>query len=170
MLSALSAAGRRAAPATPGAGGGRAASAAPGPRGPPGNGAILPGCTTPAPGRRGRAGPAPSRPSPAEAVLAPLSGSLHQPARKAGADSAPPRRLPGTAVLPAVLPAGARDAARRLRGGVDASPGDGNLSETVQSEEVHLPESQSRALKLFPVLASLKSQRLSPARMKMPLK
>lgn len=168
MLSALSPSGRRAAQAAPGAGGGRAASAAPGPRGPPGNGAILLGSTTPAPGRRGRAGPAPSRPSPAEAVLAPLSGSLHQPARKAGADSAPPpgdRRPPRRA--PCGRPGCCAQAPRRcgrLSRGTEIS------LQQCRARKFILPESQSRALKQFPVLASQKSQRLPPERLKMLLK
>nr|XP_034379942.1 uncharacterized protein LOC117724333 [Arvicanthis niloticus] len=46
-------------------------------------------------GPPGASGPAPSCPSPGEAVLAPLFGSFHQPARKAGAGLAPRRLAPG---------------------------------------------------------------------------
>lgn len=69
-------------------------------------------------GPPGASGPAPSRPSPAEAVLAPLSGSLHQPARKAGAGLGP--SAPGSRGA-AVLSAGARDAVRRLSPGTETS-------------------------------------------------
>lgn len=98
MLSALSAAGgARRAPARAAPAGVVRPRPPPGPRGPAGSTRgrrraepSYPAARRLLPERRGASGPAPSRPSPAEAVLAPLPGSLHQPARKAGAGLGPP--------------------------------------------------------------------------------
>lgn len=93
-------------PGSRGAGGGRAASAAPGPRGPAGSGAILPGGTTPAPGRQGRAGPRlPARAPPGLSSRRSPAPSTNQ-RRKAGADSVPPRLAPGDRRPPRGAPCG----------------------------------------------------------------
>ncbi|XP_021030009.2 uncharacterized protein LOC110303284 [Mus caroli] len=97
MLSALSAAGgARRPPARAALAGGRAASAAPGPGGeharPVGSGAILPGGTTPAPDRRGRAGPRlPARAPPRLSSRRSPAPSTNQRRRRALGSA--PRRL-----------------------------------------------------------------------------
>lgn len=166
MMSALSAAGWRAAP---GASGGRAASAAPGPRGPTARRGTEP--SYPAARRLLRAAGGERGPRLPARVLAPLSGSLHQPARKAGADSAPPRPAPGDRRPPRRAPCGrpgccaqAPRRCGRLSRGTEIS------LKQCRARKFILPESQSRALKQFPVLDSQKYQRLSPVCMKMPLK
>lgn len=73
------------------------------------------------------------------------------------------RRLgaPGTAVLPAVLPAGARDAAaRRLPSGVDASPGGREISpKQCRAGKFHPAREQKQGASS---LASMKSESFSP--------
>lgn len=118
-------------------------------------------------GPPGASGPAPSRPSPAEAVLAPLSGFLHQPARKAGAGlgpSAPGSRGPPCSPrAPGMLRAASGAARTPLPGDRDLSERNGEgLGSSIP------PESKSRALNQFQALHLwlLESLKDSPERVK----
>lgn len=112
--------------------------------------------------------PEPRRGCPRAASPAPSTNQRGRRALRTRGLSAP--RRPGTAVLPAVLPAGARDAAaRRLPSGVDASPGGREISpKQCRAGKFHPAREQKQGASS---LASMKSESFSPReRMKIQLK